>query len=81
MRLAAGIFLLVLAVIVGSVEILAITHSEVVENVAHTFAIHDPFSPRGPLEFHVLSIILFLGLLSGGVALVQTPKVNATQGM
>ena len=41
----------------------------------------DPFSARGPLEVHVFSLILFLGLLSGGVALLQKPKLNRTRGI
>jgi hypothetical protein len=71
MRLAAGLSLLILAMIVGAVELLAIVHSDVAQYVAEALAMHDPFSPRGPLELHVFSIILFLGLLSGGIALLQ----------
>jgi hypothetical protein len=67
--------------IVGAVELFAITHSEVAKQVAEAFAMHDPFSPRGPLELHVFSIILFLGLLSGGIALLQKHKLNRTQDL
>jgi hypothetical protein len=35
MRAVAGIFLLVLAAIIGSAEFMAITHSEVAEHLAH----------------------------------------------
>jgi len=79
MRFVAGILLLVLAAIVGSVEFMAITHSEVAQHVAKAFSEHDPFSPRGPLELHVFSIILFLGFLVSGVSLVRKRRVNATQ--
>jgi hypothetical protein len=79
MRFVTGIFLLVLAAIVGAVEFMAITHSEVARHVTKAFAENDPFSPRGPLELHVFSIILFLGFLVGGVSLLRKRRVNATQ--
>jgi hypothetical protein len=79
MRAVAGIFLLVLAAIIGSAEFMAITHSEVAKHVAKAFAEHDPFSPRGPLELHIFSIILFLGFLVSGVSLLRKRRVNATQ--
>jgi hypothetical protein len=79
MRLVAGIFLLVLAAIVGTVEFMAITHSGVAQHVANAFAGDDPFSPRGPLELHVFSIILFLGFLVSGVSLMRKRRVNGTQ--
>jgi predicted small integral membrane protein len=79
MRFAAGIILLTLAAVVGIVEFMAITHSEVAHQVSKAFAEHDPFSPRGPLELHVFSIILFLGFLVGGISLLRKRRVNATQ--
>ncbi|HEU5313862.1 MAG TPA: hypothetical protein VFU08_08550 [Candidatus Udaeobacter sp.] len=81
MRLAVGMSLLFLATIVGAVELLPVAHSDVAQHVAQAFAMHDPFSPRGPLELHVFSIILFLGLLSGGIALLQKRKLNRTRGL
>jgi hypothetical protein len=47
MRFFAGIFLLVLAAIVGTVEFMAITHSEVTQHVAKAFAEHDPLVHAG----------------------------------
>ena len=79
MRFAAGIFLLVLAATVGTVEFMVLTYSEVAQHVAKTFAEHDPFSPRGRLELHVFSIILFLGFIVSGVSLLRKRRVNATQ--
>jgi len=64
-------FLLILATIVGAVELFAIPHSEVAQQVAEAFAMHD----------RVFSIILFLGLLTGGIALIQKHKLNRTQGL
>jgi hypothetical protein len=76
MRVSAGVFLLVLAAVIGVVEVAAITHSEVAQHVATAFAAHDPFSPRGPLELHVFSIILFLTFLVSGASLVRKRGVN-----
>lgn len=79
MRIAAGILLLVLAATVGAVEFAAITHTEVAQHVATAFAVHDPFSPRGPLELHVFSVILCLGFFVSGVSLLRKRKINGTQ--
>ena len=79
MRVVAGLLLLVLAGIVGVVEFAAITHSEVAQHVATAFAVHDPFSPRGPLELHVFSVILFVTFLITGVALIRKRRLHGTQ--
>ena len=79
MRVVAGIFLLVLAAIVGVVEFAVITHSAVADQVATAFAVHDPFSPRGPLELNVFSIVLFLTFLVSGVSLLRKRKLHGTQ--
>jgi hypothetical protein len=79
MRFLAGIFILSLAVVVGIIEFAALTDSAVVANFAKMFAVHDPFAPRPPLEFHMIFILLFLGLLTNGIFLMRKRKVQATQ--
>ena len=79
MRFAAGIALLLLGLVVGVVEIAAIRDSHVANTVASAFAVHDPFSPRPPLELHVFSIILCLGFIGSGVALIRKRRVIGTR--
>ena len=79
MRFLAAIFILLLAAMVGIVEFAALTDSAVVANFAKMFAVHDPFAPRLPLEFHMIFILLFLGLLTNGIFLMRKRKVQATR--
>jgi hypothetical protein len=78
MRFFAGLFMLLLAAMVGIVEFGALTDSAVAASVAKMFAVHDPFAPRLPFDLHMMFILLFLGLLVSGISFMRRPKVHTT---
>jgi len=77
MKRILGVIMVVLAVMVGIVEFHAIINPAVAQDVARKFAEHDPFL-RLPSDYHVIFILLFLGLLATGLHFVFTPRVHGT---
>jgi hypothetical protein len=61
MKRVLGIVMVFLAAMVGIVEFRAVADPVVAESVRTAFAAHDPF-PRLPWDYHVIFILIFLGL-------------------
>ena len=77
MRSALGIIAIVFAGLVGVVEFRVITDPTVAQSIASGFAAHDPF-PRLPLDYHVIFVLVFFGLLAAGLHLIFRRKVHGT---
>jgi hypothetical protein len=77
MRFALGILAVLLAGLVGVVEFRAITDPVIAQSISGAFAAHDPF-PRLPWDFHVILLLLFVGLLASGLHLICRHKVHGT---
>jgi H+/Cl- antiporter ClcA len=77
MRLILGIFAVLLAFMVGSVEFRAVAHPAVAQSISNGFATHDPF-PRLPWDYHIIFILAFLGLLASGLHLIFKRKARDT---
>jgi len=75
MKRVVGIVMVFLAAMVGIVEFRAIADPAVAESVRTAFAAHDPF-PRLPWDYHVIFILLFLGLLASGLHLIFKRKAH-----
>jgi hypothetical protein len=77
MRRVLGIVAILLAALVGLVEFRAIADHTVAQSISSAFAAHDPF-PRLPWDYHVIFVLLFLGLLASGLHFVFRRKVHDT---
>ncbi len=77
MRRVLGIVAILLAVLVALVEYRAIADPTVGQSVSSAFAAHDPF-PRLPWDYHVIFILLFLGLLTSGLHFLFRRRVPST---
>jgi len=77
MKPIGGVLLLLFAAMVGIVEFRAIVDPTVAQSVSSAFAAHDPF-PRLPWDYHVIFVLLFLGLLASGLHFIFRRKVRGT---
>ena len=75
MKRVLGLVMVFLAAMVGIVEFRAVADPAVAESLRTAFAAHDPF-PRLPWDYHVIFILLFLGLLASGLHLIFKRKVH-----
>ena len=66
MRRVLGICAVLLAALVGLVEFQALVDPSVAQNISSALAAHDPF-PRLPWDYHIILVLLFLGLLASGL--------------
>ena len=69
MRRVLGVISIMLAGLIGIVEYRVIIDPVVADSVRNAFADHDPF-PRLPWDYHVIFVLLFIGLLSAGLRFV-----------
>jgi len=77
MKRVLGVTAILLAGLVGLVEVRALVDPAVAQSVSSAFAAHDPF-PRLPWDYHVISVFLFLGLLSSGLHFAFQRKTPST---
>ena len=77
MKRVGGIFMVLLAVMIGVVEFRAIVDPNVGQNVSSALSAHDPF-PRLPWDYHIIFVLLFLGLLASGLHFIFRRKVHGT---
>jgi hypothetical protein len=75
MRIILGVFAVLLAIMVGSVEFRAFADPAVAHCISNGFAAHDPF-PRLPWDYHVIFVLAFLGLLASGLHLIFKRKTQ-----
>ena len=75
MKRIGGVLLIFFAAMVGIVEFRAIADPTVAQSVSSAFAKHDPF-PRLPWDYHVIFVLLFLGLLASGLHFVFRSKAH-----
>jgi hypothetical protein len=77
MRLIIGIFAVLLAIMAGLVEFRALADPSIGQSISNGFAAHDPF-PRLPWDYHVIFVLVFLGLLASGLHLIFKRKRHDT---
>jgi hypothetical protein len=77
MKSVLGVIAILLAGFVGVVEFRAIIDPAVAHSISDAFAAHDPF-PRLPWDYHVIFVLLFLGLLASGLHFVFQRKGHGT---
>jgi hypothetical protein len=73
MKQVTGIFLILLAAMIGIVEFRLLSDPIAARDFAIKFAEHDPF-PRLPWDMHVIFILLFIGFLVAGISLMVKGK-------
>jgi hypothetical protein len=78
MKRIGGIIMILFAAIIGIVEFRALTDPAVAQDLARSFAEHDPF-PRLPWDMHVIFIMGFLLFFGAGLSFVFTRKRHGTR--